>query len=429
MNEVTKVHLGREAFTISIDAHKALKAYLEAIKKQVKDVEVINEVELRMAELLRERGINDDKVILSQDIDFLKQQLGQPEDFSDDNDGTESSNTDESSTKKLFRDTDEGIIAGVCAGIAVYFGLDVWLVRILFVISTIAWGWGILVYIILLLVVPEAKTSSDKLRMRGKPVNLDNIIEAVDTATISNNVAKAGTSVARVANNVFKVLLKITGLAFILAALAGIFALISTVVYIAQHDGRLFMEGFFPIGKSEVGLMVIVFVLLALFALMILITGLAMFRRKWPIPAWATGVIAGMFFVGLAVSIALGADAAPRVQDRFEAAQTTETRAFKSFGDINYVGEVGYHYEYGDKYAVYISYIGNSDASQVNTSVEKNVLKIDSSEFENNSHCNMLCLFPDRNLEITVYSPDYPKNMKTDDYEYKIKPEISNPNY
>ncbi len=49
MNEVTKIHLGRQAFTISAEAHSALRSYLDAIKKQVGDKEVVDEVEMRMA--------------------------------------------------------------------------------------------------------------------------------------------------------------------------------------------------------------------------------------------------------------------------------------------------------------------------------------------------------------------------------------------
>jgi translation elongation factor EF-Tu-like GTPase len=84
MNEVTKIHLGRQAFTIANDAHKELRNYLAAIKDQVSNKDVMEEVELRMAELLAEHGISGDKVILPQDVDFLKSQLGNPTDFNDD---------------------------------------------------------------------------------------------------------------------------------------------------------------------------------------------------------------------------------------------------------------------------------------------------------------------------------------------------------
>src|SRR6478735_2576149 len=101
MNEVTRIHLGRQPFTIAVDAHKALKAYLADIKAEVgdKSTEVIKEVELRMAELLAERGISGDKTILMDDVSFLEQQLGDPQDFKDDNQGAEQAPAQGSPTK------------------------------------------------------------------------------------------------------------------------------------------------------------------------------------------------------------------------------------------------------------------------------------------------------------------------------------------
>src|SRR4051812_22489220 len=112
MNEVTKIHLGRQAFSISVAAHKALRAYLDAIEKQVGDKDVVDEVELRMAELLAEHGVHGNKVVLPKDIDFLKKQLGSPKDFKDE-DSQDDSGATNGDTKKLFRDTENGMIAGV----------------------------------------------------------------------------------------------------------------------------------------------------------------------------------------------------------------------------------------------------------------------------------------------------------------------------
>src|ERR1700677_4123749 len=105
MNEVTKIHLGRQAFTISLDAHHELKSYLDAIKKQVEDKDVLDEIELRMAELLIEHGLNANKVILPGDVSFLKKQLGNPKDFKEDSDETDTLDHKQPDAKRLFRDT------------------------------------------------------------------------------------------------------------------------------------------------------------------------------------------------------------------------------------------------------------------------------------------------------------------------------------
>jgi phage shock protein PspC (stress-responsive transcriptional regulator) len=173
MNEVTKIHLGRQAFNISVAAHKALRSYLDGITEQVADKDVAEEVELRMAELLFERGVIGEKVILVKDVDYLKKQLGNPKDFKENAD--DESPQPEPDTKRLFRDTDNAMLAGVSAGLASYFGVDVLIIRVLFVIAAITAGWGILLYIALWLLVPEAKTSSERLQMAGKPVTVDSL--------------------------------------------------------------------------------------------------------------------------------------------------------------------------------------------------------------------------------------------------------------
>jgi len=102
--------------------------------------------------------------------------------------------------KRLFRDTDNKKIAGVCAGLAQYFGVNTRLVRILFLLPFISivfrmnhWsGWGFphflslsfspaatISYLILWILVPETKTTSDKLEMKGKPVDLNSIKNTV----------------------------------------------------------------------------------------------------------------------------------------------------------------------------------------------------------------------------------------------------------
>lgn len=216
MNEVIKIHLGRQAFTVSIAAQKELRSYLDAIEKQVGDKEVVEEVELRMAELLAEHGIHGNKVVLPKDIDFLKKQLGSPKDFKDD-EGEASLADTRSEGKKLFRDTENGMIAGVAAGLAAYLGLDVVLVRILLILGTLAWGMGLLVYVLLWLLVPEAKTTSERLQMAGKSVTLDSLKEVVERADVKGAAQRANGTVAPFINSVFRIILKITGVGFILA--------------------------------------------------------------------------------------------------------------------------------------------------------------------------------------------------------------------
>ncbi|UII32376.1 PspC domain-containing protein [Fulvivirga ulvae] len=77
--------------------------------------------------------------------------------------------------KKMYRNPDGKVIAGVSSGVATYFGVDVVVIRVLFVIFTLIGGSGLLAYIILWIILPEAKSITDKVQMQGDPVTLSNI--------------------------------------------------------------------------------------------------------------------------------------------------------------------------------------------------------------------------------------------------------------
>ena len=87
--------------------------------------------------------------------------------------------------RRLFRDTGTGKVAGVGAGLAAYFSIDVTLVRVILLAGLFAGGFTFLLYIILWIVLPEAKTVSDKLRMRGDAMTL----ESFDSSARNNAFA------------------------------------------------------------------------------------------------------------------------------------------------------------------------------------------------------------------------------------------------
>lgn len=82
---------------------------------------------------------------------------------------------DDRKIKKMFRNPDDRVLGGVAGGLAAYFGVDATVMRLLFVISIFAGGAGIIIYFILWIITPEAKTITDKMQMQGEPVTLTNI--------------------------------------------------------------------------------------------------------------------------------------------------------------------------------------------------------------------------------------------------------------
>jgi phage shock protein PspC (stress-responsive transcriptional regulator) len=77
--------------------------------------------------------------------------------------------------KKFYRNPDQKTIGGVASGIAAYFGVDVTIVRLIFVLGFIFFGTGLLLYLILWAITPVAKTITEKMQMQGEPVTLSNI--------------------------------------------------------------------------------------------------------------------------------------------------------------------------------------------------------------------------------------------------------------
>lgn len=197
MNKTVNINLGGWFFHIDEDAYENLSNYLQAVKHSLKDPEsqdeIMKDIELRMAELLTAKSNNANQVINTAQIEELIRIMGQPEVYSVDSDesssqsatgetysGSQRQNTAKRPSKKLYRDPDQTVVSGVCSGLGHYLGIDpVWL-RILFLGSVLlSFGSMLIVYIVLWICVPEAKTTTEKLEMTGQPVNISNIEKKV----------------------------------------------------------------------------------------------------------------------------------------------------------------------------------------------------------------------------------------------------------
>ena len=82
---------------------------------------------------------------------------------------------DDKKLKKMYRSSEDRVLGGVASGVAAYFGTEVVLIRLLFVLTLFLGGSGLVIYIILWIITPEAKTITEKMQMQGEPVTLSNI--------------------------------------------------------------------------------------------------------------------------------------------------------------------------------------------------------------------------------------------------------------
>lgn len=173
MKKTLSVNIAGIAFSIDEDAYQMLKTYLEDIEyrlnSQNDDSETMKDIEIRIAEIISEHGIDPNMVINISLVKSIISIIGNPSVFGEAI-GRESATAEESTQKKyeysyiakrLLRDPNNKAIAGVCSGLAAYFGLDVALVRAVFVIFLIFGGMAFWVYLILWIVVPVAKTKEE----------------------------------------------------------------------------------------------------------------------------------------------------------------------------------------------------------------------------------------------------------------------------
>jgi len=192
MDKTHNISLGGFSFVIENNAADHLSSYLTKVRQSLGDSsdteEILFDVEQRMAELLKARIQNTEVVTLS-DITYLIEVMGQPEQYVETDGDTQSQKF--SPRRKLYRDIDRKNIGGVLSGLSYYFRIDVTLLRIIYILSIILnlsflqfhfngtilsfSSFCILLYVILWIIVPPAKTTAEKLEMQGIDVNIDTL--------------------------------------------------------------------------------------------------------------------------------------------------------------------------------------------------------------------------------------------------------------
>ncbi len=197
MKKTITINLGGVVFSIDEDAYELLKEYLDKIEGHFSDEgerqDIMSDIESRIAELFSDGQNSGNRPVTLKDVEKVIEIMGEPVDIADsaENSGDGQSQSSSSAGRKnrrIYRDTDNRVLGGVCSGMATYWSIDVIWIRIIFVILAIMALSGFLVYLLLWLVIPPAVTTAQKLEMRGEPVNISNIGRAVKDEF--NNVRK-----------------------------------------------------------------------------------------------------------------------------------------------------------------------------------------------------------------------------------------------
>ncbi len=271
MKKVVQTNIGGRHFFMDEDAYQVMNEYLDSLKthfEKEKEVanEIIGDIEQRMAELLESRLTDNKKVISLEDVLETIKILGKIEDFEfmdgEGAYGEEEEEKEPSYSRKenrhLYRDPDNSYIAGIAGGLGAYFNVDPLWPRLLFFALVFANGFGVILYFILWVVIPKARTTAQKLQMKGEPVTIKNIERSISDEyhKVKNNIYKIRDSEKfRKTQDVFYEILHTVGLFFrailkIIIYIIGIAFIIAGVVLIAGL-GIAFFTRFDVFGQIE----------------------------------------------------------------------------------------------------------------------------------------------------------------------------------
>lgn len=224
--------------------------------------------------------------------------------------------------KKFLRSRKDQIVAGVSGGIGAYFNIDPVIIRIIFLVTTFFGGVGLITYIVLWAITPEAKSLTDEIQMEGNPVTLNSIEDQI-RKNVKLDDEKAKNNVVRLLSFPFKLMsMVVTGLgplvkfafdairvfvALILLLLGSSF--LFAIVILAgvglgwiEPNAYSIQTGDFPLGRlaSEISPLMVFFASSAAMIpaiLLLLLSFSLMAKRNLIIPVVGL-VLVGLFFIG-----------------------------------------------------------------------------------------------------------------------------------
>lgn len=182
MKRTLNINIGNSIIHIEEDAYEALTIYLNDIKahfaRNADDFEIVTDIENRIAEMFREILMEQQKQAIGiVDVQQIIAQMGTVKDFESNEDEEEQFLPPNApGVKRLYRDTDNGMVAGVCAGLGHYLDVEARWIRLIALLSILAGGAGILAYLVTWIIVPRAQSRSEKMYMKGEAVNLQGFI-------------------------------------------------------------------------------------------------------------------------------------------------------------------------------------------------------------------------------------------------------------
>jgi len=260
MKKTIKINISGLVFHIDEDAYEILENYINRLKSKFRgtagESEIIADIEARIAEIFQSQTSEEKEVVSITDVEDVISLLGEPEEI----DGSENDEEPDyepereergrsrDGRRNIFRDPDNRYIGGVCGGLGEYLRVDPLIIRVIFIVFTLAYGVGFLVYVLLWAVLPEARTRTEKMEMRGESINVSNIEKSIrkEYDKVKTNLGQVKESRAyrrdrrragRFVNGIgrlfltfFKIIGAIIGVSFVLAGVAILVAIIGSLI-------------------------------------------------------------------------------------------------------------------------------------------------------------------------------------------------------
>lgn len=404
MKEITRIHIAKVSYDVEIEAKKELEAYLRTLESYSEGTDIVDDVEIRITEILAERGIQKNNVIGKRDVEALKNQLGDPSEFAGEDaiSGGMREVVGEPS-RKLFRNTDNAVLGGVLSGVAAFFKINPLWVRLIFIIIALAsLGTALLVYIVLWIAVPPARTAADRLQMNGQPVTIESIRELNE----NDSSRPAGTDSGR------RVLLVLAGIVSLFMALGGAIATVAGGV-MALNGKPFDMWGSMPGSDFFAAALYLALLSGVLFTALMTLATYAAFTGK----ATKRVLISGAVIIGLGL-LTFGAAAATAQYGAFirnqEVRQNTRDTAITLPTDVKtakalLVDAPGVDVEYiavstDPKATLRTVSREASESRTVTTELDGTTLKITSKKPQNDPCQNEWCWW-DLQTKVTIYGP------------------------
>lgn len=433
MNKTITITIGGQIFHVEEDAYQELNDYLSQIKEHLgaDSNEIMADIETSIAEKFENLISTNRQAISKEDVKNLIKIMGTVEDFIEaDNTTNQKIQIEKKETeinknrlpKKLYRDNDDKIIAGVCSGLAMYFGIDPVFVRLVFVASIFFGGAGIPIYLILWIAMPIAKTSAQKLEMQGDPITLAHLEEiGKEKIQAAKESSKKGfirdlislpiiliKLIADIFKKLIPLVLIIAGVCLTFGSLFAVGALSFFVAILIFNPNSPYIISSFPVKETIGNLnyftgLISVYLTALIPVLSIILLGITMIRRKNFFTILTTSSLITFWMIAIIATGVVAVRVAPVVETKIGELRKTSNQIqkeydFKDFKKISIQGDENVTIKQGEIFR--ITAMGQErDLEKLRISSENGELKINQQDLD--GIC-LFCFSQKINIEITM---------------------------